>query len=250
MKIIILAAGRGERLMPFTRNTPKPLLDLGNGKTLFEEQLERVKKSNVIDEVVLVTGYLADQVEAKMRFWKERGFKITTVYNPFYETSNNLVSLWLAKYYMQEDFIIANGDDLIDYDVFRGLAQNHHDGIFLTISKKERYSDDDMKVIFKNGGIVEVSKLIDSQKADGESIGLALVSGQKYRDLFKGTLEELARNREYLNRFWLEVFNSISDRGIPINYFEINRTKWMEVDFHPDLEELKKRLGEFNRYEG
>ena len=42
MRLIILAAGKGERLMPLTRNTPKPLLDLGNGNTLIEEQMLRV----------------------------------------------------------------------------------------------------------------------------------------------------------------------------------------------------------------
>ena len=41
VKVIVLAAGKGERIMPLTRNTPKPLLDLGYGRTLFEKQLEQ-----------------------------------------------------------------------------------------------------------------------------------------------------------------------------------------------------------------
>lgn len=242
MRIIILAAGKGERLMPLTRNTPKPLLDLGNSKTLFEEQLENIQKSNVINEIVLVIGYLAEQIEAKMKLWRENGAKIITVYNPFYEVSNNLISLWLAKHQMDDDFIIVNGDDLIDYDIFQSLVKSHHDGIFLTISKKEKYGDEDMKVILKDGEVVEVSKLINNEKADAESVGLVLVSGQKYRDLFKESLEELARNKEYINKYWLEVFNLMSKKGIPINTFEIDKAKWQEIDFHPDLEELKMKF--------
>lgn len=242
MKIIILAAGRGERLMPLTQNTPKPLLDLGNGKTLFEEQLENIQKSGVIQEVVLVTGYLADQVEAKMKLWRENGIKITTVYNPFYDVSNNLISLWLAKYQMNEDFIITNGDNLFDFGVFRDLAANHRDGIFLTICKKEKYDQDDMKVLLEEREIASVSKAIDEFNAHGTSVGLVLVSGQKYRDLFKENLEELARNKEYVNKFWLEVFNLMSKKGITVRPFEIALEKWQEIDFHPDIEQLRSKF--------
>ena len=52
MKIIILAAGKGERLYPITKNTPKPLIDLGNGETLLERQLNYLSNSNVIDEII------------------------------------------------------------------------------------------------------------------------------------------------------------------------------------------------------
>lgn len=232
--------------MPLTKNTPKPLLDLGNGKTLLEEQLERIKKSSVIDNVVLVVGYLADQIEAKAKTWKEQGIKVVTVYNPFYETSNNLISLWMAKNYMDEDFIIVNGDDLIEQDVFRNLVKNNHDGIFLTISRKEKYGEEDMKVLLKNKEIVEVSKLINVQRADAESVGLVLVSGQKYRNLFKQSLELLATNRDYINKFWLEVFNLLSKSGIPISSFEIENSKWLEVDFHPDLDYLKSKMQKLN----
>lgn len=242
MKIIILAAGKGERIMPLTRNTPKPLLDLGNGKTLFEEQLEQIQKVVIIDKVVLVIGYLAEQIEAKMKFWREKGAKITTIYNPFYKVSNNLISLWLAKHQMDEDFIITNGDNLFDFDVFQNLAVDHRNGIFLTICKREKYGEDDMKVILKDKEVTEVSKLIKNEKASAESVGLVLVSGQKYRDLFKENLEKLVRNKEYINKYWLEVFNLMSKKGVPINTFEIDKTKWREIDFHPDLEELKMKF--------
>jgi len=44
MRIIVLAAGKGERLYPLTKNTPKPLLDLGDGTTILEKQLESIQK--------------------------------------------------------------------------------------------------------------------------------------------------------------------------------------------------------------
>ena len=66
MKMIILAAGRGERLMPLTQNTPKPLIDMGNGNTLLEEQMISINESGAIDEIVLVIGYLGEQIEAKI----------------------------------------------------------------------------------------------------------------------------------------------------------------------------------------
>jgi len=243
MKIIILAAGKGERLMPLTRNTPKPLLDLGNGKTLFEEQLEQIQKSKVVDEVALIIGYLAEQIEAKMKFWREKGIKIQTIYNPFYEMSNNLISLWLAKYQMDGDFIITNGDNLFDYDVFQNLVNNHQNGIFLTICKRERYGTDDMKVILDDKkNVVRVSKLIENEKADTESVGLVLISGEKYREIFRESLEELARNKEYLNKYWLEVFNLMSKKGIPIHTFEIDKTKWIEIDIHLDLKDVRAKI--------
>ena len=67
MKIIILAAGKGERLYPLTKNTPKPLTDLGDGETLLEKQLKSLDESQVIDEVIIVIGYLHEQFESKLK---------------------------------------------------------------------------------------------------------------------------------------------------------------------------------------
>lgn len=242
MKIIILAAGKGERLMPLTRNTPKPLLDMGNGCTLLEEQLERIKESGAIDEAVLVVGYLGEQVETKLRTIVD-GIKTRTIFNPFYDMSNNLATLWLAQHEMNEDFLVTNGDNLFTADVFAGLVRETGDGIFLSVSVKDNYDDEDMKVILQDNLVVKVSKIISSGHADAESPGLSLVRGARARKVFQDHLNMLIRNRKYLNKFWLEVFNSIYAHGGTVYPWEFDgSTRWQEVDFHIDLDRARELL--------
>ena len=238
MKIIILASGKGTRLGFFTNNTPKPLIDLGNGKTVLETQLENIRDSKVIDEVIIVAGHYGDQVEAKIKKYQEEGMKIKVLHNPFYEFSNNLMTLWLVKHEMTEDFMVTNGDNIFEKDVFYDLYTKNKDGIFLTAVSKEKYYNDDMKVIQGKHGIEKVSKSIENEKSHGESVGLSLASGERYVKIFRETLEELGKDKSYLNKFWLEIFNKIADRGGLINHFEIDIKKWTEIDIHMDLKEL------------
>ncbi|MFX0186765.1 MAG: sugar phosphate nucleotidyltransferase [Candidatus Hodarchaeota archaeon] len=243
MKIIILAAGKGERLFPLTKNTPKPLIDLGNGETLLERQLQYLYKSNVIDEVIIVIGYLHEQIESKLKSYKTE-LKIKTVYNPFYEISNNLITLWLSKYEMNEDFLIANGDNIIASDVIRDLVNKTNEGIYVTICYRDKYSEEDMKVnLDPNKKILRVSKEI--KNGDAESVGLVKVSGEKFRKIYKDILEELARNKDYLNKFWLETFNILANKGVEINSFEIDKDKWREIDFHFDLHDITEMIKKF-----
>ena len=245
MKLIILAAGKGERLLPLTRNTPKPLLDMGNGCTLLEEQIQNVEASGVIDEVVLVIGYLAEQVEAKLKHYQSRGFKLRTIFNPFYEVSNNLMSLWLARQvFAEDDAMITNGDNIFSAEVFRGFARDNGEGIFLAVCDKTSFDDDDMKVTIADGAIARVSKKIPAVEAQAESPGLSMVRGRRARSLFLDNLEVLARNRETIGRFWLETFNSLYDRGVSIRPWKfVSENNWQEVDFHVDLAKARELLG-------
>ncbi|MFX1392824.1 MAG: sugar phosphate nucleotidyltransferase [Promethearchaeota archaeon] len=243
MKIIILAAGKGERLYPLTKNTPKPLIDLGNGETLLERQLNYLSNSNVIDEVIIVIGYLYDQIESKLKSFHTK-LKLKTIYNPFYDMSNNLITLWLSKYEMNDDFLIANGDNIIASDVIRDLVNNTNEGIFVTICYRDKYSEEDMKVnLDNNKKILRVSKEIEN--GDAESVGLVKVSGEKFRKIYKEILEELVKNRSYLNKFWLETFNVLANKGVEINSFEIDKDKWREVDFHFDLHDIRELMKKF-----
>ncbi|MEM3449658.1 MAG: sugar phosphate nucleotidyltransferase, partial [Nitrososphaerota archaeon] len=147
MRAIILAAGKGERLYPLTRNTPKSLLEIGNGITLLENQIMALSKNGVKD-IILVVGYKAEQIEAKIRDVGDFNCNIETIYNPFYEISNNLISLWLATPKMDDDFLIINGDNVFVPEVIQKLlnVDNKKEICFL-IDRKELYNEEDMKII-------------------------------------------------------------------------------------------------------
>lgn len=243
MRIIILAAGRGERLMPLTKNTPKPLIDMGNGNTLLEEQIQSIVDSKVVDEIVIVVGYLAEQVEAKIQAHFHPFGRIVTVFNPFWHVSNNLMSLWLAlRALNDDDVMITNGDNLFNKDVFSGLAMQE-EGIWLTASPKVEFDEDDMKIKIEKGIISRVSKTIPASEAVAESPGLAMVRGARSVTLFREQLDLIVRDQAKINSFWLEAFNALWQRGIPVSPWMSDMTgKWQEVDFHPDVHLARSML--------
>ena len=240
MKIIILAAGTGERLLPLTKKIPKPLIKIKKNKTLLEIQIENIKKSRSINEIIIVAGYFAEKIEEKISEIKIPNTKIKIVYNPCYKISNNLISLWMAKEEMTEDFLITNGDNIFSVQTFSDLVKFKKNKIVLTTSKKEFYNEDDMKVTISNNNIIHVNKKINKKKISAESPGLAKISGKENILKFKKILNKMVRNQENLNKFWLEVFNQLYLEGTKIENFSIKGEKnWREVDFHPDLKELR-----------
>ena len=249
MKIIILAAGKGERLMPLTRNLPNPLIKIKNEKTLLETQINNIKRSGVINEIVIVAGYLVEKIEEKIKKINLPGIKIKIIYNPFYQFTNNLVSLWIAKNEMHSEFLITNGDNIFSSDVFINLVNHKKNGIFLTTAKKESYQEEDMKVTISRNKIIDVSKTINQKKISAESPGLAKISGKKNIGLFRNILDELVRNPDNLNKFWLETFNEIFRQDHAIQNFEIDGEKdWREIDYHPDLKELRKIISKNSNF--
>ena len=243
MKLFILAAGTGTRLLPLTKNTPKSLIDLGDGTTLLERQISNAINSALFSEIVILTGYRTEQIEAKIKEY-ERDIKISTIFNPFYDTTNNLVSLWLANPQMLEkDFMITNGDNRYKENVYNEVYSDNNEIIQVTINYNDKYDDDDMKVTLNDDGtIVKIHKEIPLSDTHAESVGLALIKGEKSRKIFSDRLIQLVIDKDYLNTYWLVVFNALVDDGILIKTKEISKQDWREMDFHPDKEALRKMI--------
>lgn len=241
MKAILISAGKGERLYPLTKNTPKSLLEVGNGLTLLETQLHSLMENNIKD-IVIIVGYKAEQIEAKIKDYKDR-LNITTVFNPFFDCSNNLLSVWMARHCMDSDFISINGDDIFSPVVIENLLKCNND-ITMVIDQKANYDDDDMKVIHANGNVLEVSKTIDAQKANGESVGIIKFS-KKGPAIYKAMLDDMVRDSTNRNVFYLRAIQRIIDKGYVVNYSLCNESDWGEIDFHPDLETIRTYLGQY-----
>jgi choline kinase len=242
MRVIILAAGRGERLMPLTLNTPKSLIEIRDGVTVLESQLRNIHTAG-INEVVIVGGYRVEQIQAKiMMYQDELQMNIKVLYNPFYATTNNLISLWLAKNEMADDFIILNGDDVFDSDVLPGLLQEEASReICMVIDRKPTYEPEDMKVITQGERVIRVGKDIDAVEANGESIGMIRVTG-KGRKVLAEKLESMVRREEGKKAFYLQAFCELMESGWPVYYHEILPQQWAEIDFHPDLQLVRCKI--------
>jgi choline kinase len=247
MRVIILAAGKGERLMPLTNNTPKSLLELANGTSVLESQLLSIHAAGIRD-VAIVTGYLTEQIEAKInKYSQEYNIEFQIVYNPFYDVSNNLISLWQAKHYMNEDLIIINGDDIFKDSVIKGLI-NHDKSqqLCMVIDRKETYDPDDMKLIIEKDRVLRIGKQIPENKANGESIGMIRLIGDGKEWVVK-TMEKMVRKKENINVFYLEIFQELINQGTMMEYYEVDADDWAEIDFHPDLEDIRKEIFNFDK---
>jgi MurNAc alpha-1-phosphate uridylyltransferase len=113
MKAMILAAGRGERMRPFTDLTPKPLLSVG-GKRLIEYHLQALARVGV-NEVVINHAHLGHQIEATLGDGRRYGVDI--IYSP--EGEQGLETgggIFRALSSLGPDpFIVVNGDIWTDY---------------------------------------------------------------------------------------------------------------------------------------
>ena len=233
MKLIVLAAGRGSRMGQETQLKPKLLVQLGDA-SLLEEQLDSIRASGVVESVVYILGYRANEIEERLS--PVPNLTVTTLFNPFYDMSDNLISLWLAMAHMDDDFAVMNGDNLFEPAVIRD-ALSQADGVSLALNSKPAYDDDDMKVIAKDGRVLRVSKLIDERVANYESVGLLSVRGAEAREQVRQTLERCARSRDYVDRYWLEVPNLLAESGVPVNAHLIEG-RWHEFDTQSDIDDF------------
>lgn len=239
MNAIILAAGMGRRLYPLTKDVPKSLIMLGSGKTIFETEISALRKVKTIKDIYVVTGYKAEKIEEKIVNCKME--RVYTLFNPFYDVTNNLVSAWITRYQMlKEDFILINGDDVFHSNIISSLIKCD-DGIHMTIDRKEKYNEEDMKVVIENNRILYVGKNLSLRKSNGRSIGVIKISG-KARIKYVETIDSLVRDKEYLQKFHLEVINKLIEDKCPIKYFECSSSDWAEVDFHPDIGEMNQKI--------
>lgn len=244
MTLFILAAGVGSRLMPLTKDKPKSLISFEDGSSILERQLTTARNTEGITGVKIITGYRSEQIEEKIKEL-DLGSFASVIFNPFFRVSNNLMSVWCALNDMAGgDFCVSNGDNLYNESVFPHVLNQTSDktGIFLTLNEKDAFDDDDMKVVIESGHITKVHKQIPLEKASAESVGLAIIKGAVARKAFIEKVSEISRNEEYLNKFWLEIFNSLIESGQPVGSVWVDKNDWREMDFHPDLEIIHKAI--------
>lgn len=133
MKAVILAGGLGKRLRPFTEVIPKPLLPIGE-KSVLDLQIERLKQHS-FDEIYVATNYKSSYIENFLGDGSRYGIKlfISKEEKPL----GTVGPLTLIKEWLDEPFLVMNGDilTLMDFTKFYKFAERK--GKLLTIAIKK-----------------------------------------------------------------------------------------------------------------
>lgn len=236
MKALILSAGQGSRLLPLTENRPKCLLPIGE-QTLIEWQIQELVKCN-LREFIVVVGFQAPLLEAKLAEIARHGLSIRTIYNPFFQVADNLGSCWLARAEMEEDFLIVNGDTLFEAAIPQRLVKEASAPITVTIDRKDSYDADDMKVQETAGRLVQIGKTLPLDIVNGESIGMLFFRGGGPQ-LFAKAVDQALRAPEGLKWWYLKVIDQLAKTG-SVGTVSIEGLSWGEVDFPADLQKAQE----------
>ena len=242
MKAIILAAGSGTRMYPYTHDKPKCLLDVG-GISILEHQINLIRDCG-INEVVIVVGFRFERVEDFLRSYDGLGMRINTLYNPFYQSTNSLVSLWIARSEFDEDLVVMNGDDVYEIDVLEKVLSARNEKICLPIKRRPYYEKEDMKVIVDDGRVTKISKDISNGETSAESVGIRVFSDTGV-ELLKRAVEEEMRNPGAEGKWYISSIHRLISKGYAIRPLDIGELYWMDVDCPMDLFRARKQADRF-----
>lgn len=223
-RAVIMAAGFGSRLMPVTKETPKPLIKV-NGVRMIDSVIKALHK-NGVNEIYIVVGYLKEKFDVL----KKEYSGIELIENPYYDTCNNISSLYVAREHL-ENSLILDGDQII-----------YNDDVFSPYFEKSGYNSvwtdgetDEWLQQVENGKVVSCSRT-------GGKRGWQLFSISRWNEKdgkkLKRHLELEFENKQNRGIYWDDVvmFNHFDEYDLtvrPMNYGDV-----IEIDSLDDLMKL------------
>jgi choline kinase len=242
MRAIIIAAGRGRRLMPTTADTPKCYAEI-HGRRMLDWGLRAFAGAGVTD-ICFIGGY---QIEKVARDYPQFTFR----HNRDWENNNIMLSLLHAEDLMDDGFVCCYSDILFTSGVVRTVLQHPAD-IALSVDTRwlDRYvhrtqhpPNDAEKVTVLNGSVTRVHRAIEPKEAHGEYTGIAKFTPKgaaQLRGHFHRAREKFAGKpfREaavFEKAYLIHLFQDMIESGVKMAHAD-TPGNYMEVDTQQDFE--------------
>ncbi|MEV7950537.1 phosphocholine cytidylyltransferase family protein [Streptomyces rubiginosohelvolus] len=232
---LVLAAGAGRRLRPYTDTLPKALVPVDGDKTVLDLTLANFAEVG-LTEVAIVVGYRKEAVYArKAELEATYGLSLTLIDNDKAEEWNNAYSLWCARDVIKRGVILANGDTVHPVSVEKTLLDARGKGqkIILALDTEKVLADEEMKVITEGGkGVQRITKLMDPATATGEYIGVTLIEAEAAEELADALKTTFERDPDL---YYEDGYQELVNRGFTVDVAPIGTVTWVEIDNHDDL---------------
>lgn len=245
-RAIIVAAGMGRRLAPYTDDRPKCMVEI-NGRSILERQIEAYRMGGV-EEICVVRGYRADDIRIPgLRYFE----------NPDFRTNNILASLMKAEDAMTGGFYFSYSDIVFRPEVVTKLVSDESpSGLIVDRLWHEAYegrdlhpvSEAELAEVDQSGAVRAVGKrVVPRERAHGEFIGLAKFSPQvadQIRTEYHRLESELGKDGPFgtAPRFEVayvsDMLNHLIALGERFGSVDIDGG-WREIDTTQDLERAR-----------
>lgn len=249
---VVLAAGTGRRLQPYTDSLPKALVPVptgdadGSTTTPLDVILGNFAESGLTD-VAIVVGYAAEAVRQRKERLEERySLRLELIHNDRATSWNNCYSLWCARSLFGQGVLLSNGDTVHPRTVERLLLPGAagdppasaatpagDTSLLLALDTVKRLGEEEMKVSWdEERGVRRITKLMEPREAYGEYIGVCRIDREVSEPL-ADALEATWRKDPGL--YYEDGFQELVDRGGRIDVAPIGDVPWIEIDDHADL---------------
>lgn len=232
MKAIIVAAGKGSRLLPVTENIPKCLVTVNN-IPIIDYQFACLR-GNGISEVIIVTGHFEEKIRNYVTEKFSKDFKVEFIFNKDYSSTQNAYSFFMGQdslKYSKDGFVIFNSDLIFPAALLKYLIDSDYsDGMI--VDEYTNIESDMVKVRVEDSRIIEMSKTLNPSLASYEAVGPVKFSQAGGVAFFK-FLDKLFTSEG--NKNWL--FYTLGDFGkeYPFHAIKNPGLSWSEVDTLDDL---------------
>lgn len=245
---MIIAAGRGSRLQNETDEIPKTLVEI-MGKPMLEWILEAFASAGLSrKDVVFVCGYRADVIKARYP-------EFTYVTNHDWQNNNILLSLLMAREYLKDGFVSTYGDIVYEGAVVQKLVKSPADiALGCDTAWRRRYvgrsqhpETDAEKLRADGGRVVELSRTIPSEQADGEFIGVMKLTAAGTGE-FLAAFDRAERSygggqfregRSFQKAYLIDLLAEMLEQGASMER-EDTHGGYMEIDTVQDLSMSEK----------
>ncbi len=225
MKYIFLVAGKGTRMQPLTLKHPKSMFKLDNDTTVIKRMVNLIKEFDKEADIVVVTGHMHQSIENDLE-------GVTFVYNPFYEVTNSIASLWFAKDHLDvENVVLIDGDIVMSRNLVKEVVCQPVDKPTVLLDSSIK-TDGDYNVEVSGDRVLVMSKNLDSYY--GEYAGLTKLDGKSARRM-KQEMDSMIEEGYYDQWYENALVQLIFKEDFKLYYKDICEYEWTEVDCVSDL---------------
>ena len=217
MRALILAAGTGSRMRPLTDETHKCCLPVA-GKPLLTGQMDVLFSCGITD-IVVITGYRRQEVMLL------GGDRAAYLFNPFFASTNSIVSLWLAQHFFSDDILILNCDVVFDATLVQQFVSSERP---ISIAVCGNWSDDRgyKAEINSSGDVLRMGMKLSRPGA--EYAGITLLRKIVLPEAVK-TMERFF-DQDQFGIWYEDAVSAMLESGIKGNAVYVSPDKWYELD--------------------